>query len=389
MTPVGVSTVPNTRPAAQGRSIQAYAARFFAPRLLHPGAWWAWAIGCAVVAARTTNLAILALVITVICYTVVSRRTQAPWALAFRLYVYLAILIVVLRVFFRMMFAPYGPTVILELPTLTGPGFLSAISLFGPVSAEALLGAVASALQLAAMVLAIGAANALANPKRLLAAVPGALYEWGTVVVIALSIFPQLAESLVRVGRARQLRAEAGRRRVHLIRNVAMPVLSDGLDRSLVLAGAMDSRGYGRSASMGNSGRWLTSVLLVTSSLALCVGAYGLLDTGFTPIWMGAPMIILGLMVGLVGLRLSGRRVMRTRYRPDSMKAPEWMVLATAAAACGGIIVLGMTTPEVAFPPIPPLTWPPISLFSLVVVVVLLLPALLAPKNRDGKGQNS
>ena len=351
----------------------------FAPRPLHPGAWWGWAIGCAVVASRTTNPIILALVIAIVCLTVVLRRGTAPWALAFRLYVYLACFIVVMRLFFRILFSANGPTVLVNLPTLVFPEPLSAIRLFGPVSAEALISGGQSALQLAAMILAVGAANALANPKRLLASVPGALYEWGTVVVIALSIFPQLAESLERVRRARQLRAETGKG-AHLIRNVAMPVLSDGLDRSLVLAGAMDSRGYGRSVSISVSSRRVTSVLLVVSSLALCVGAYGLLDTGFTPLWMGVPMVVVGLLIGFVGLRLSGRRVIRSRYRPDSMRVPEWIVLASGVVACVGIVIVGITQPTVAFPSAQPLGWPPVSVGAICAALVLLLPGFLAPE---------
>ena len=351
-------------------------ARFFTPRALHPAAWWGWAIGCAVVATRTTNLILLGLVIAISCLTVISRRTSAPWAMAFRMYVYLACFIVVLRLAFRIVFSANGPTVVLRLPVLSFPGL--GLRFFGPVSAEALLFAGQSALQLAAMVLAVGAANALANPKRLLAAVPGALYEWGAVVVIALTVFPQLAESLVRVRKARQLRAETGKG-AHLIRNVAMPVLSDALDRSLLLAAAMDSRGYGRSALVAPGVRRLTSILLIASSLALCVGAYGLLDTGMTPMWMGAPMVVAGIVVGFLALRLAGKRVRRTRYRPDSLKAPEWVVLGSAVCACVGIVILGSLQPAVVYPAVQPLGWPPVSLASVLAVLVLILPAFLAP----------
>jgi len=361
-------------------------ARYFTPRALHPAAWWGWAIGCAVVATRTTNLILLGLVIAICCLTVVARRTSAPWAMAFRMYIYLALFIIVLRLAFRVVFSAAGPTVILRLPLLILPRL--GVRFFGPVSAEALISAGQSALQLAAMVIAVGAANALANPKRLLAAVPGALYEWGAVVVIALTVFPQLAESLVRVRRARQLRAETGKG-AHLIRNVAMPVLSDALDRSLLLAGAMDSRGYGRSALVAPGVRRITSALLIVSSLALCVGAYGLLDTGLTPVWMGTPMVVVGVLVGFLALRLAGKRVRRTRYRPDSMKAPEWVVLGSAVLSCVGIIIVGGIEPSVVYPAVQPLGWPPVSPIAMLVVMVLIIPAFLAPRPQVSDPQMS
>lgn len=351
---------------------------FLLPRNLHPGAWWGWALGCAVVASRTTNPWLLGLVIAICCLTVVLRRGSAPWSMAFRLYVFLAAFIVVLRVVFRIVFSADGPTVILRLPVVALPGPLGSVHLLGPVSAEALIAAATSALQLAAMVIAVGAANALANPKRLLAAVPGALYEWGTATVIALSVFPQLAESVVRVRRARQLRGTPGKG-AHLIRQVALPVLADGLDRSLVLAGAMDSRGYGRSAAVPAATRHLTSSLLIVSTMAFCVGAYGLLDTGGTPMWMGGPMIVAGLVVGFAGLRLAGRRVTRTRHRPDRLAAAEWVVIGSGLAACAGVLVLGAVSPAVAYPELQSPTWPPLSPLAIGVVALLVLPAFLAP----------
>jgi len=348
------------------------------PRNLHPGAWWGWAIGCAVVASRTTNPLLLVLLIAICWLTVVLRRGSAPWAMAFRLYALLAVFIVVLRLVFRIVFSANGSTVIIHLPVIVLPGVFSSVHLLGPVSGEALLAAGASGMQLAAMVIAIGAANALANPKRLLAAVPGALYTWGTVTVIAVSVFPQLAESVVRVHRAQQLRRTPGRG-AHLIRQVALPVLADGLDRSLTLAGAMDSRGYGRSAFVRSATRNFTSFLLMVSTVAICVGAYGLLDTGRTPIWLAASMVMAGLVAGVVGLRLAGRRVVRTRYRPDKMAAPEWLTLICAVAACAGVIAVGAVQPQIAHPSFQPLAWPPVSVAAIGAVLVLVLPAFLAP----------
>ncbi|MDR2930191.1 MAG: energy-coupling factor transporter transmembrane protein EcfT [Propionibacteriaceae bacterium] len=347
-------------------------------RGLHPGAWWAWALGCAVVASRTTNLVLLAVLIAVIAFTVVWSRTDAPWARAFRLYVWLGLLIVVLRLGFRILFGAKGSTVVLWLPQWRLPGVFSAVTLFGPVSAEAVMSALQSGVQLAAMVLAVGAANALANPKRLLAAVPAALYEWGTVVIIALTVFPQLAESVVRVRRARQLRAEAGRG-THLIRTVAMPVLSDGLDRSLLLAGAMDSRGYGRSSLVRPAVRRASSVMILAATLALCVGAYGLLDTGRTPWWMGLPMVVTGLVVAVVGLRWLGLRVKRTRYRPDRFGSREAWMCATAVVSAAAMMVVDVVWPVAAFPAAEPLGWPQVSLVGLGAVLLLLAPVVIAP----------
>ena len=55
------------------------------PRIVHPIAWWIWAIGLATAATRTTNPLLLALVLGVVGTVVAARRTEAPWARAFSL----------------------------------------------------------------------------------------------------------------------------------------------------------------------------------------------------------------------------------------------------------------------------------------------------------------
>ena len=195
---------PGTRASAAVRG-------YWVERSLHPGAWWLWAIGMAAAASRTTNPVLLAMLLGVACVVVMARRSDAPWAKAFHLYLWLALAIVVVRVGFRLLFGGgEGETVLFTLPGISLPTRSGGVTLLGSVSAESLLGGLYDGLRLATMVVCVGAANALANPKRLLKAMPGALYETGTVVVVAMSVFPQLAESAIRVRAARRLRGDAG-----------------------------------------------------------------------------------------------------------------------------------------------------------------------------------
>ena len=48
------------------------------PRWLHPGAWWAWALGLAAAASRTTNPLLLLLIIAVAAFVVSARKPDAP-----------------------------------------------------------------------------------------------------------------------------------------------------------------------------------------------------------------------------------------------------------------------------------------------------------------------
>ena len=74
------------------------------PRALHPVAWWLWALGLAVAASRTTNPLLLGAIIAVASWVVMARRSDAPWAKAFRLYVIAGVAVVVIRVLFRVLF---------------------------------------------------------------------------------------------------------------------------------------------------------------------------------------------------------------------------------------------------------------------------------------------
>ena len=180
------------------------------PRELHPAAWWGWALGVAVAVSFTANPWLLALAVAVVSLVVVARRGSSPWARAFPLYLWLGAFIVTARIVLHILVGlKFGETVVLPLPEVDLPSWAAGIQLGGDVRLEGLLAAVAQGLRLAVMIAAIGAANALANPKRLIRSLPGALHEVGTAVVVSISVAPQLAESVQRVRRARTLRGDA------------------------------------------------------------------------------------------------------------------------------------------------------------------------------------
>ncbi|MEU8022642.1 MULTISPECIES: CbiQ family ECF transporter T component [unclassified Micromonospora] len=347
------------------------------PRGLHPGAWWLWALGLATAASHTTNPLPLALLIAVAALVVVRRRGDAPWALAFRMYLVLGAVIVVMRVVFRIVFGGgQGDHVLIRLPEVPLPAWAAGIRLFGPVAVEQVLGGFYDGLRLAAMLICLGAANALANPKRLLKAVPGALYAVGTAVVVALSVAPQLVESVLRVRRARRLRGASGRG-MRALQGIALPVLADALDRSLALAAAMDSRGYGRTAAVPPGQRATTGALVLGGLIGVCAGTYGLLDTGAG--YLGLPLLLGGLATAVAGMLLAGRRVRRSRYRPDRWHPAELLVAGCGVAAAALTTLAGAVAPELLYPPVSPLTWPQLTPLMLLAVAVAAAPAWLAP----------
>ena len=310
---------------------------------MHPAAWWTWALGLAACASRTSNPWLLVLVVLVASVTVLARRTDAPWALSFRLYLWLGLLI--------------G-------------------GLLGPVTRESLLSGLYDGMRLATILICVGAANALANPRRLLAALPAALYEVGTALVVALAVFPQLGESIARVRRARRLRGEPGPG-TRGLRTLVVPVLEDALERSLKLAASMDVRGYGRSGTATRPERRLTGTLLIGGLLGLCVGTYAFLDAT-APRVLALPMLLAGLLLAAAGFLVAGRRVQRTTYRPDPWGLPEVLTAGAGVASAVLMTVVAARSPAVALPDVT--AAPALSALALAAVLVGLVPAVLTPR---------
>jgi energy-coupling factor transport system permease protein len=350
------------------------------PRGLHPVAWWIWAIAMATAAARTNNPLLLLLILGVCAFVVGARRTDAPWARAFRFYLMVGCSVIAIRVLFRMLLgggvATTGP-VLFTLPTVPLPSWAADVRLGGPVSAPGALAALYDGMRLATLLCCIGAANALANPKRALRVLPGALYELGVAVVVSITVAPQLVESAGRVRRARRLRGEAGKR-LAAFHSLTMPVLHDALERSLALAAAMDARGYGRRAGTSAGTRRITAVLLIGGLAGLCVGVYGLMDAT-TPAVLRIPALLAGAAACCLGLALGSRRVQHSSYRPDSWRLAEWLVVGLGLMPATVFTVLASADASALTAPLAPPGWPGLPALPAVAVLVAGLAAFAAP----------
>ena len=350
------------------------------PRALHPVAWWIWAIALATAASQTTNPLLLALIFAVLGLVVAARRTDAPWARGYRFYLIMALTVIVIRIAFRVVFesgAAPGEPILFRLPHIPTPSWYSGVQIGGPVPVSAVLSAALDGARLACLLCCIGAANCLANPKRALRVLPGALYELGVAVTVALSVAPQLVESVQRVRRARRLRG-AGGHGARALRAIAVPVLHDALERSLRLAAGMDSRGYGRTGGASRGSRRVTAALMLGGLAGLCLGAYGLLGAGL-PGGVGAGGFAVGVAACVAGLMLGGRRVSRTRYRPDPWRWPEWAVACCGLASAVVLSVHLGYDPAALNPDLYPLHWPSLPLLPTAAILVAALAAVAAP----------
>ncbi|MFE2376244.1 energy-coupling factor transporter transmembrane component T [Streptomyces sp. NPDC059398] len=345
---------------------------------LHAGAWWLWALGLATAASRTTNPLLLGLLVGVAGYVVAARRTDAPWARSYGTFVRLGLFVIGIRLLFSVVLgSPVpGSHPLFTLPEVPLPHWAQGVRIGGRVTAEQLVFAAYDGAKLATLLICVGAANALANPARLLKSLPGALYEVGVAVVVAMTFAPNMVADVVRLRTARRLRGRPTGG-IRAVLQIGLPVLEGALERSVAVAASMDARGYGRTAQVPPAVRHTTTVLTLGGLLGVCAGTYGLLAAEGAS--YGLPVLGVGLLAALAGLRLGGRRSVRTRYRPDRWGPRAWLVAGSGVAVAALMIWAGGRDPAALHPGVVPLVAPVLPLWPAAAVLVGLVPAFVAP----------
>ena len=345
------------------------------PRSLHPLAWWAWALGLLVAASRTTNPLLLCMILAVLALVVAARRPEAAWAGAFSAALRLGLVVIIARTLMQVVLGdPVGLHVVFTLPQIALPEFMAGVRLGGLVTWESVLIGATEGLRLATMLVCVGAANSLTPPSRLLRSVPAALYEIGVAVVVALTFAPHLLADARRVSAARRLRGH-DEGRISAFARSSGPVLDGGLERSIQLAAAMDSRGYGRAGPVSQRERRTQAGLVLAGFVGVLLGLYGLFDSA-APRVLGWPMLGLGALLATVGLRAAGRRSSRTAYRPDRWQWPEWLTALVGALTAVTFILWPSTALLLSTTP---LVWPDLTVVPALTVMMAAGPAFWTP----------
>lgn len=307
---------------------------------IHPAVWWALGVALAIWSAVTENLSSLALILAINIAAITFFRNQAPWAQSLRFYLVTGLLVVAVRLLFRIIFNfDSAEDVALHLPSLRlNLGSLGEVELFGRVSRISLESALRDGLRMAAIIMSVGMANSLANPRRLLKSTPSALYEVAAAFVIAINMAPQLIASAKRVRKFSKLRGRSKPR--NLLSSIVIPTLEDTIERSMALAASMDSRGFGR---RGTLTRWQTNVTRLSSLFAISafgIASYLLLTD--MRIWLALSTFGLGLIALFVNLRFARLGRIKTNYAMRRLTIADFVTLtaalAIAALSIGGVL---------------------------------------------------
>ena len=244
-------------------------------RSLHPLTMWIWAL-LLITAVVLTDRAWVALgAIGVATVLVKVRSDGSPWGRSYWIALRIGAVILVIRAVVGVLIGvPIPGRTLFTVPIIDLPSWMPGIRLGGAVTLERLSSSLHEGLIIATVIALFGAATSLTSPHKVLRTLPFFIYEIGITLVIATSLFPQLAQSAHRIRLAQQLR---GHEKVSW-RGLALPLLEESLSRSLQLAASMDSRGFGvsRKRSRYRPEKWqisdsavVTFTLLVSSALVL------------------------------------------------------------------------------------------------------------------------
>jgi energy-coupling factor transporter transmembrane protein EcfT len=209
---------------------------------LHPLTWWLWSIAIIVTVIRVDSAVYSCLVIAVAAILVSRLAGDFPWSKSFWFSLRLGLFILIIRAITGVLIGvPIPGNKIAEVPILPLPSWMAGIRIGGVITQERLMASLHEGLVIASVIALFGAAVSLTSPHKMLRVLPVMIYEFGIALVIATSSLPQLVASYSRIKRARILRGDERPK----FRTIALPLLEEALSKSLDLAAAMDSRGYG------------------------------------------------------------------------------------------------------------------------------------------------
>jgi energy-coupling factor transport system permease protein len=357
----------------------------------HSIVWLLWLIA-GVVAVSTNpllNLLVMAQVV-LVAYTC---HTESPVGHAFGLFLRLGLALVLIRTLLSIIPVggfSYGATALVTVPEIELPLWLGGLRLGGVATLEMLLGGLVSGVRLWTLILVFGAFNAVADHYGLLRRMPRVLFHAGLTTTIALTFVPNVIlhfEAIRDAQRVRGHRFRAWRDALPLI----VPLLSGGLERSIQLAEAMDSRGYGHTTARPRSGIW-AQLIIIAALTMLALGLY----TGLTGGWQGWIGAGLGGLLAVGALHWLAGGIRRTRYLRERWRGRDTLVLLASLVLIVGLTALrwlergGLiytTLPRASLPPFDPLIGALLLLLSTPALIDLF--TLEEPDERQRRVQHS
>jgi energy-coupling factor transport system permease protein len=279
---------------------------------------------------------------------------------------------VLVGVAFNVLTVHSGDQVIADLPS-------SLPVIGGPLTWNALVYGILGGVALFTLVLTGITMSALISWVDLFHVMPRRLAAIAVTGSVAWAFLPQTAVAWRQIREAQVMRGHT----FHGVRDfipIVVPLLAGGLDRSLIMAEALESRGFGSPASPAGRkpGAWHNSVFgagVVIGLGGIMVAVY-CLAVGLTA-WA-----VISAAVGCCSLAVVIRQSpapapVITRYRPPTWRGSDSLVTICSIVTLAVTLLWNAVSPgSLAYAPYPSLTVPPVDPPLLLALGLLLSPAL-------------
>lgn len=340
---------------------------------LHPVTWAVWLAAGLTMVLLTSNPLYITLIGLSALVVYLSRRQTSHRAIDFLFGA--GVVMSLLTVPLNLVTGSTGATHLFDLPTLSLPGWLASVTLGGPVTAESLVYALSHALAIIAILALVCSFNVSVDHFKLLKQTPAGLAQLGIVVTVSLLLIPETLHRAITLRESRTVRGYKSTLRS--LPALLLPILEESLERSVQRAEALDARGFGALS---------TPPLPVETAVA--VAALGLAAmSAFLYYYEPAAHIvsIAGIAVGcLVTGAVAWRQTRRggaTRLVSERISSMDRAVIgASLLGAIGMILARALSIGGVGYLPFPTLAAPAFHAVPAMCCVLLLIPALTAPR---------
>jgi energy-coupling factor transport system permease protein len=169
-------------------------------RSLHPLTMWIWALLLITAVVLTDSAWVALSAIGVATVLVKVRSDGSPWGRSYWIALRIGAVILIIRAIVGVLIGvPIPGRTLFTVPIIDLPSWMPGIRLGGAVTLERLSSSLHEGLIIATVIALFGAATSLTSPHKVLRTLPFFIYEVGITLVIATSLFPQLAQTARRI----------------------------------------------------------------------------------------------------------------------------------------------------------------------------------------------
>jgi energy-coupling factor transport system permease protein len=339
----------------------------------HALTWLVWAIAATASLQIAPSPLYVALVIGVATLVVSTYGLDTPYARAYPILVGVALVFAGLRVALTALTTHGGPHVLFTLPSVTMPDWLGGFTVGSTIEASIVAQAAYEGFVIVGVVAVFAAFNAVVSHHELVQSMPRAFHELGLIVAVGVAFVPVTIAAIHDVREADRART-GGRavRRGRLVRQI-VPVLENGLERSVTLAESMDSRGFARDAATGRerAAGWCggLGLLALAGAFVALIGRESELAVG---------LVLGGGVAMVVAVVLVSRASTRVRYRPRRLTGGDVAVMLAVVAAPALLTVASIAGDDSLVWTASPLRWPEFHLLPALALIPLCAPLLAA-----------